>query len=69
VKAELDPIPLRAGKSPSWCTSMPRFGFMNCSTALTAGWVMSSTVRVISIFEYTTRKRCSKNGGKYRQVR
>ena len=41
MKAELDPIPLRAGRSPSWRISIPRVMLRYRRTSLTDGWAIS----------------------------
>ena len=63
------PMPLRAGRSPSWCSSTLPAIFRYRSASRTTGCDTSSTVRHVSIRRYTTRMRCSKNGGRWRQVR
>ena len=42
VNAELEPMPLRAGRSPSWCSSTPRSIRRQRSVSRTAGWRISS---------------------------
>ena len=44
MKAELEPMPLRAGRSPSWWISRPRSKSRKRSTSRTAGCLISSTV-------------------------
>ena len=58
VNDELDPMPLRAGRSPSWWISTPRVMSRNFSDSRTDGCRISSTAWTRSIWEYTTWMRC-----------
>ena len=67
ANADEEPIPDRAGRSPSWWISTPSTSSIS-KAARTAGWSISDRSFTSSILDQTIRVRWAKNGGSQRAL-